>query len=80
LFSLLFVNCATQVLGTPTGEEIKAMNENYTDFRFPVIKANPWTKVSLLLFVFLFLILIFSKVFNAFTPPDAISLISHLLT
>ncbi len=21
------------------------MNENYTDFRFPVIKANPWTKV-----------------------------------
>jgi len=34
-----------KVLGTPTAEEIKAMNENYTDFRFPVIKANPWTKV-----------------------------------
>jgi serine/threonine protein kinase len=39
------------------------MNENYTDFRFPVIKANPWTKV-----------------FSPFTPADAISLISHLLT
>ena len=24
-----------KVLGTPTAEEIKAMNENYTDFRFP---------------------------------------------
>lgn len=52
-----------KVLGTPTAEEIKAMNENYTDFRFPVIKANPWTKV-----------------FSPFTPEDAISLISKLLT
>lgn len=34
-----------KVLGTPTAEEIKAMNENYTEFKFPVIKANPWTKV-----------------------------------
>lgn len=34
-----------KVLGTPTPDEIKAMNEHYTDFRFPVIKPNPWTKV-----------------------------------
>lgn len=34
-----------KVLGTPTKEEIHAMNPNYTEFRFPQIKAHPWTKV-----------------------------------
>ncbi|KAH9791380.1 Shaggy-related protein kinase zeta [Citrus sinensis] len=34
-----------QVLGTPTREEIRCMNPNYTDFRFPQIKAHPWHKV-----------------------------------
>ena len=34
-----------QVLGTPTREEIKCMNPNYTDFKFPQIKAHPWHKV-----------------------------------
>merc|ERR1719353_461526 len=33
-----------KVLGTPTREEIHTMNPNYTDFKFPQIKANPWTK------------------------------------
>ncbi|KAK4386541.1 Shaggy-related protein kinase eta [Sesamum angolense] len=33
------------VLGTPTREEIRCMNPNYTDFRFPQIKAHPWHKV-----------------------------------
>lgn len=51
-----------KVLGTPTAVEIKAMNESYTELKFPVIKANPWTKV-----------------FNAFTPEDAVDLISKLL-
>jgi hypothetical protein len=34
-----------KVLGTPTKEEIHAMNPNYTEFKFPQIKAHPWTKV-----------------------------------
>ncbi len=34
-----------KVLGTPTREEIKAMNSNYTEFKFPQIKAHPWNKV-----------------------------------
>lgn len=36
-----------QVLGTPTREEIRCMNPNYTEFRFPQIKAHPWHKVSI---------------------------------
>jgi len=34
-----------KILGAPTREEIQAMNQNYTEFRFPPIKANPWSKV-----------------------------------
>ncbi|XP_057780646.1 shaggy-related protein kinase theta isoform X2 [Salvia miltiorrhiza] len=34
-----------KVLGTPTREEIKCMNPNYSEFKFPQIKANPWHKV-----------------------------------
>eukprot|EP00798_Chlamydomonas_sp_ICE-L_P014925 gene14925-20978_t len=34
-----------KVLGTPTREEIHAMNPNYTEFKFPQIKAHPWSKV-----------------------------------
>ncbi|CAL9085257.1 unnamed protein product [Musa textilis] len=33
------------VLGTPTREEIRCMNPNYTEFRFPQIKAHPWHKI-----------------------------------
>jgi hypothetical protein len=36
----------SQVLGTPTREEIKCMNPNYTEFKFPQIKAHPWHKVT----------------------------------
>ena len=36
--------CA-QVLGTPSREDIASMNPNYTDFKFPQIKAHPWAKV-----------------------------------
>jgi len=38
---------SSQVLGTPTREEIKCMNPNYTEFKFPQIKAHPWHKVNL---------------------------------
>ncbi|KAM0947563.1 putative protein-serine/threonine kinase CMGC-GSK family [Dioscorea sansibarensis] len=34
-----------KVLGTPTREEIKCMNPNYTDFKLPQIKAHPWHKI-----------------------------------
>ncbi|CAG7879389.1 unnamed protein product [Brassica rapa] len=34
-----------KVLGTPTREEIKCMNPNYTEFKFPQIKARPWHKI-----------------------------------
>lgn len=34
------------MLGTPTREEIKCMNPNYTEFKFPQIKAHPWHKVN----------------------------------
>eukprot|EP00971_Amphidinium_carterae_P041102 807228-Amphidinium_carterae.1 len=36
-----------QVLGTPTREELMAMNPNYTEFKFPQIKAHPWHKARL---------------------------------
>eukprot|EP01112_Ceratiomyxa_fruticulosa_P020823 TRINITY_DN7200_c0_g1_i1.p1 TRINITY_DN7200_c0_g1~~TRINITY_DN7200_c0_g1_i1.p1 ORF type:complete len:468 (-),score=74.62 TRINITY_DN7200_c0_g1_i1:314-1717(-) len=34
-----------KILGTPTREQIQAMNQNYTSFKFPEIKAHPWSKV-----------------------------------
>lgn len=34
-----------KVLGTPTRQEICAMNPNYTEFKFPQIQAHPWSKV-----------------------------------
>ncbi|KAK1284926.1 Shaggy-related protein kinase theta [Acorus calamus] len=34
-----------KVLGTPTREEIRCMNPNYTEFKFPQIKAHPWHKL-----------------------------------
>ncbi|CAK7340461.1 unnamed protein product [Dovyalis caffra] len=34
-----------KVLGTPTREEIKCMNPNYTEYKFPQIKAHPWHKM-----------------------------------
>ena len=34
-----------KVLGTPTREMIHTMNPNYSEFKFPSIKAHPWKKV-----------------------------------
>lgn len=34
-----------KVLGTPSREQIQQMNPNYTEFKFPSIKAHPWQKV-----------------------------------
>ncbi|KAJ8540087.1 hypothetical protein K7X08_026476 [Anisodus acutangulus] len=35
-----------KILGTPTREEIRCMNPNYTEFKFPQIKAHPWHKLE----------------------------------
>eukprot|EP00794_Sanderia_malayensis_P011349 gene11349-12533_t len=34
-----------KVLGTPTREQIREMNQHYTEFKFPQIKPHPWSKV-----------------------------------
>jgi len=33
-----------KVLGTPTKQQILEMNPEYNEFKFPIIKAYPWTK------------------------------------
>lgn len=52
-----------KVLGTPTKDQIKSMNENYTEYKFPQIKACPWAKVFR----------------NRPTTPEAIDLLSKVL-
>lgn len=34
-----------KVLGTPSKQQIELMNPNYTEFKFPQIKSNPWNRV-----------------------------------
>ena len=34
-----------KVLGTPTKDQLLSMNPNYTEFKFPQIKAHPWQKI-----------------------------------
>ena len=34
-----------KILGTPTREEIKSMNSNYQEYKFPQISPIPWEKV-----------------------------------
>ncbi|XP_046384135.1 glycogen synthase kinase-3 beta isoform X4 [Ischnura elegans] len=34
-----------KVLGTPTREQIREMNPNYTEFKFPQIKSHPWQQI-----------------------------------
>lgn len=34
-----------KILGTPSTDQLLAMNPNYTEFRFPQIKRNAWEKV-----------------------------------
>nr|CAA11862.1 shaggy kinase 7 [Petunia x hybrida] len=34
-----------KILGTPTREEIRCMNPNYKEFKFPQVKAHPWHKI-----------------------------------
>uniref|UniRef100_A0A7E4W104 Glycogen synthase kinase-3 n=1 Tax=Panagrellus redivivus TaxID=6233 RepID=A0A7E4W104_PANRE len=34
-----------KLLGTPTREQIQQMNPNYREFKFPSIRAHPWSRV-----------------------------------
>jgi glycogen synthase kinase 3 beta len=52
-----------KVLGTPTREQIREMNPNYTEFRFPQITAHPWTKVYILFFGNTYLIYFIKLIF-----------------
>lgn len=42
-----------KVLGTPTREQIRTMNPNYMEHKFPQIKPHPFNKVCLASFLFL---------------------------
>jgi len=55
-----------KVLGTPTTEQIMAMNPNHTSFKFPQIKPHPWSKV-------------FHKIAKTGDFSHAIDLVSKLL-
>ena len=37
-----------KVLGTPTREQIRTMNPNYMEHKFPQIKPHPFNKVSVI--------------------------------
>ena len=66
-----------KVLGTPTREQIRTMNPNYMEHKFPQIKPHPFHKVGVLI-VPPYLKLTYIKVFRKATQ-DAIDLISALL-
>ena len=75
-----------KVLGTPTREQIRTMNPNYMEHKFPQIKPHPFTKVenqtfprmTSLSFLANQSLLTFLQVFRK-ASPDAIDLISLLL-
>ncbi|UYV71563.1 GSK3B [Cordylochernes scorpioides] len=68
-----------KVLGTPTKEQIREMNRNYTEFKFPLIKAHPWQKASSARHSWPSLDQGVPQVFRTRTPADAIDLVSRLL-
>lgn len=68
-----------KVLGTPTRDQIRTMNPNYMEHKFPQIKPHPFNKASptvcsALSFFFADETQVFRK-----ASPDAIDLISALL-
>ncbi|CAH8323935.1 unnamed protein product [Eruca vesicaria subsp. sativa] len=76
-----------KILGTPTREEIRCMNPNYTEFKFPQIKAHPWHKVCrLIVGECMYMVKMISNVaqkivqiFHKRMPPEAVDLVSRLL-
>ena len=50
-----------KVLGTPTREQIKTMNPNYMEHKFPQIKPHPFSKVIIFFIALLLMIYIILK-------------------
>ena len=67
-----------KVLGTPSREQIKTMNPNYMEHKFPQIKPHPFSKVSYLK-VLCDRGADIIQVFRPRTSPEAIDLVSKLL-
>lgn len=67
-----------KVLGTPTRDQIRTMNPNYMEHKFPQIKPHPFSKVSQRVNVESILKLTAVQVFRK-ADPNAIDLISRLL-
>jgi glycogen synthase kinase 3 beta len=68
-----------KVLGTPTKDQLLAMNPNYTEQRFPQIKAHSFAKViyhSMIIYICNFS---FLQVFKSRAPPAAIDFASLML-
>jgi glycogen synthase kinase 3 beta len=66
-----------KVLGTPTRDQIRTMNPNYMEHKFPQIKPHPFNKVGSVRHPY-HIQLTSQKVFRK-ASPDAIELISALL-
>lgn len=67
-----------KVLGTPTRDQIRTMNPNYMEHKFPQIKPHPFNKVYNTLKLRKSALLTQHKVFRK-ADPNAIDLISKLL-
>jgi glycogen synthase kinase 3 beta len=67
-----------KVLGTPTRDQIRTMNPNYMEHKFPQIKPHPFNKVRQLNQSLSASNLTLSQVFRK-ADPNAIDLISKLL-
>lgn len=67
-----------KVLGTPTRDQIRTMNPNYMEHKFPQIKPHPFNKVSLKHNFWQKLEINFEQVFRK-ADNNAIDLISKLL-
>lgn len=68
-----------KVLGTPTKQQVQAMNPNYSEFKFPQVAPHPWSKVRLCAEIQILELKNFQQIFRSKTAPEALDLISHLL-
>jgi hypothetical protein len=41
----LFLPILTQILGTPTKDDLQAMNPSFKEFQFPLIRSYPWSGI-----------------------------------
>src|SRR5258706_13691122 len=68
-----------KILGTPSREQIKTMNPNYMEHKFPQIKPHPFSKVFLTINGIVAMCTYMQQVFRPRTAPEAIDLVSKLL-